>query len=141
MLRRRMMMDLVARGDSVIKYGYFEVEPEKASERWQVNIPDYVVEVQTGLNATPKKIVCVYIDNKETLTVDGASIFSGSTSGNGYSSTANNTGSGRAESVSFLSPDALYTRYDESTSILYLHVAQWSFIKCGKWMWIAIYDE
>lgn len=140
-MRRRALMDLIFGGDDMVKYGYFEVEPEKASETWQVNTDDYTIEVQTGLNATPKKIVCVYIDDKERLTVNGVAIFSGNTSGNGYSITANTSSHGRAESVSFLSPDALYTRYDESTATLYLHILQWQLIKCGKWMWIAIYDE
>lgn len=140
-MRRRMLMDLLSRGDGVIKYGYFEIKPEIESQTWQVNIDNYIIEVRTSLNATPKKIVCVYVDNKETLTVNGISIFSGNASGNGYSITANNVNYGRAESVSFLSPDALYTRYDESTATLYLHPLQWQVIKCGKWMWIAIYDE
>lgn len=140
-MRRRMLMDLISRGDGVIKYGYFEIKPEIESQTWQVNIDNYIIEVRTSLNATPKKIVCVYVDDKEILNTNGISIFSGNASGNGYSITVNNTTEGRAESVSFLSPDALYTRYDESTSTLYLHVLQWQFVKCGKWMWIAIYDE
>ena len=140
-MRRRMMMDLISRGDGVIKYGYFDIKPEIEAELWQVNIANFKVEVQTGLSAAPKKLLCVYVDDKEVLSTNGVSIFSGNASGNGYSVTANNSSSGRAESTSFLSPDALYTRYDESTSILYVHVLQWGYVKCGKWMWIAIYDE
>lgn len=134
-------MDLMPRGDSVIKYGYFDVKPEIETESWQVNITDFKVEVHTGLSVTPKKFLCVYVDDKEILNTNGVAIFSGNASGNGYSITFNKSAEGRAESVSFLSPDALYTRYDESTSTLYLHVLQWQFVKCGKWMWIAIYDE
>ena len=134
-------MDLISRGDGVIKYGYFEIKPEIEKQTWQVNITDFKVEVQTGLSAAPKKFLCVYIDDKEVLNTNGISIFSGNASGNGYTVTANNISGGRAESVSFLSSDALYTRYDESTATLYLHVLQWQPIKCGKWMWIAIYDE
>ena len=134
-------MDLIFGGGDVIKYGYFEIKPEIENQTWQVNITDFKVEVHTNLKSTPKKLLCVYIDDKEILTSNGASIFSGNASGNGYSTTANNISMGKAESASFLSPDALYTRYDESTSILYLHVVQWNYVKCGKWMWIAIYDE
>lgn len=140
-MRRRMLMDLIFGGGDVIKYGYFEIKPEIESQTWQVNITDFKVEVQTGLSAAPKKFLCVYVDDKEVLNTDGISIFSGNASGNGYSITANGMSPGRAESVSFLSSDALYTRYDESTATLYLHVLQWQRIKCGKWMWIAIYDE
>lgn len=140
-MRRRTLMDLICRGDSMIKYGYFDVKPEIESQTWQVNITDFKLEVQTGLSAAPKKFLCVYVDNKEVSNTNGVSIFSGNASGNGYTGTVSNMNVGRAESVSFLSPDALYTRYDESTSILYLHVAQWGYVKCGRWMWIAIYDE
>ena len=60
-------MDLMPRGDSVIKYGYFEVKPEITSEAWQVNIEDFVVEVQTDLESAPKKLLCVYMDDKDTI--------------------------------------------------------------------------
>ena len=133
-------MDLISRGDGVIKYGYFDIKPEIESGLWQVNITDFKVEVHTNLKSTPKKLLCVYMDDKKTFGSIGAALFMGNVTGNGYFMTSNNTG-GRSQGVSFLSPDALYTRYDESTSILYVHVVQWNYVKCGKWMWIAIYDE
>lgn len=140
-MRRRMLMDLLSRGDSVIKYGYFEVEPEKASEIWQVNIANYTIEVQTGLNVVPKKIVCTYIDDKEKITERGASMFVGTVTGNAYTNTGTNSNDIRSESVPFTSSDAAYLKFDGATSKIYAHVAQWGYIKCGKWMWIAIYDE
>ena len=141
-MRRRMLMDLISRGDGVIKYGYFEVKPEIEEERWQVNIDDFIVEVQTDLDATPKKLLCVYIDNKEDITSQAVSIFMGTSPGNAYSGTTNNAGGViRSESVPFTSVDATYLRYDEISKKTYLHINQWTYIKCGKWMWIAIYDE
>ena len=133
-------MDLISRGDNVIKYGYFDVKPEIESEAWQVNTDDFVVEVQTSLKATPKKVLCVYMDDKEVYTSKGIAIFCGSMTGNGYQNTKDNTG-GVSEGASFLSPEAQYCRYDDSTANLYIHVGIWTHIKCGKWMWIAIYDE
>ena len=139
-MRRRMLMDLISRGDGVIKYGYFDIKPEIEAESWQVNITDFKVEVHTNLKSTPKKLLCVYMDDKETFGSNGAALFIGNVAGNGCCMTSNNV-RGKFQGVSFLSPDALYTRYDESTSILYVHVVQWDYVKCGKWMWIAIYDE
>lgn len=124
----------------MLKYGYFDVKPEIDKESWQVNTDDFVVEAQTDLDVTPKKLMCIYMDDKEMVNSNGTAIFLGHVSGNGYYNTVHNTG-GRAESVSFLSPDAQFVRYDEGTGELYLHVLQWNVIKCGKWMWIAIYDE
>lgn len=135
-----MLMDLISRGDGVIKYGYFDIKPEIESEVWQVNTDDFTLEVPTNLDATPKKLLCVYIDNKEVYNSKGVAIFCGSMTGNGYQNTIDKVG-GVAESVSFLSPEAQYCRYDDNTTNLYIHVRIWTHIKCGKWMWIAIYDE
>lgn len=136
------MMDLICGGDDVIKYGYFDVKPEIEAESWQVNTDDFTIEVQTTLDATPKKLLCVYIDNKEDITSQAVSIFMGISSGNAYSGTTNNTGVIiRSESVPFTSVDATYLRYDEMSKKTYLHINRWTRIKCGKWMWIAIYDE
>ena len=137
-----MIMDLMPRGDSVIKYGYFEVKPEIEAEVWQVNTDDFIVEAQTTLDATPKKLVCVYIDDKERVNSISVSMFIGRLSGNGTSGTGNNNASQvMSESTSFISPDATYLRFDESTKKIYMHLPIWKSIKCGKWMWIAIYDE
>lgn len=138
-MRRRLLMGLIFGGEDVIKYGYFDVKPERTEENWQVNVTDYTIEIQTGLNTAPKKMICVYMDDKENLISTGAAIFIGAAGGNGYSHTG--TVAGESSDISFLSPDALYVRYDESTSSLFLHVSQWRYIKCGKWMWIAVYDE
>lgn len=132
-------MDLMPRGDSVIKYGYFEVKPEITSEAWQVNIEDFVVEVQTDLESAPKKLLCVCIDDKDTIIARGASIFIGGLTGNSYTST--NRSDIRSESASFTSPDATYLKFDEEMKKIYVHVMRWEYVKCGKWMWIAIYDE
>lgn len=141
-MRRRMLMDLISRGNGVIKYGYFEVKPEIEEESWQVNTDDFTVEVQTTLAATPKKLVCVYIDNKEQIKNANVSMFIGRLSGNGASGTGNNSGNQvMSESTSFISPDATYLRFDEPTKKIYMHLPIWRNIKCGKWMWIAIYDE
>lgn len=141
-MRRRMLMDLVAGGDSVIKYGYFDVKPEIEKESWQVNTDDFTIEAQTTLDATPKKLLCVYIDDKERIINPNVSMFIGSLSGNGTSGTGhNNNAQTMSESTSFISPDATYLRFDESTKKIYMHVPIWRNIKCGKWMWIAIYDE
>lgn len=141
-MRRRMIMDLMPRGDSVIKYGYFEVKPEIEAEVWQVNTDDFTIEVQTTLDDTPKKLVCIYIDDKEKIINVGSSMFIGRLSGNGTSGTGNNIASQViSESISFISPDATYLRFDESTKKIYMHLAIWRNIKCGRWMWIAIYDE
>lgn len=134
------MMDLICGGDGVIKYGYFDIKPEIEEEYWQASTDDFVVEVQTNLDATPKKILCIYMDDKEVQNSRGVAIFYGSMTGNGYYVTSNNTG-GVAESVPFLYPEAQYCRYDDSSKNLYIHVKTWTYIKCGKWMWIAIYDE
>lgn len=141
-MRRRALMDLIfGGGEDMVKYGYFEVETEKTSETWQVNTDDYTIEVQTGLNATPKKIVCVYIDDKENMsTLNAASIFVGIINGNAAASVTTNSFA-LSESTSFVSPDATYLRFDELTKKIYMHVPIWRNIKCGKWMWIAIYDE
>lgn len=136
------MMDLICGGDGVIKYGYFDVKPEIKMESWQVNTDDFTVEVQTSLDAAPKKLVCVYIDDKEQIKNADVSMFIGRLSGNGTSGTGNNNSHQvMSESTSFISPDATYLRFDESTKKIYMHLPMWRNIKCGKWMWIAIYDE
>ena len=141
-MRRRALMDLIFGGGDVVKCGYFEVKPEIAAETWQVNIEDFTVEVQTDLEVTPKKLLCVYMDDKENIISNGVSIFMGTSTGNAYSGTINNTGGViRSQSVPFTSGDATYLRYDEISKKTYLHINQWTYIKCGKGMWIAIYDE
>lgn len=141
-MRRRALMDLVFGGDGVIKYGYFEVKPEIEAESWAVNIEDFTVEVQTDLEVTPKKLLCVYMDDKENIISNGVSIFMGTSTGNAYSGTINNVGGViRSQSVPFTSGDATFLRYDEISKKTYLHINQWTRVKCGKWMWIAIYDE
>ena len=98
-------MDLISRGNGVIKYGYFEVKPEIEEESWQVNTDDFTVEVQTTLDATPKKLVCVYIDDKEQIKNANTSMFIGRLSGNGATGTGNNNGvQVMSESTSFISP-------------------------------------
>lgn len=135
-------MDLICRGDSMIKYGYFDVKPEIEAESWQINTDDFTIEVQTTLDAVPKKLICVYVDDKEKIINANASMFIGSSSGNGASGTGNNNGAQTvSESTSFISPDATYLRFDESTKKIYMHLPIWRNIKCGKWMWIAIYNE
>lgn len=137
-----MLMDLMSRGDGVIKYGYFDIEPEIPTETWQVSIEDFTVEVQTDLEVTPKKLLCVYMDDKENIISNAISIFMGTSTGNAYSGTTNNAANIiRSQSVPFTSGDATYLRYDEISKKTYLHIEQWRNIKCGKWMWIAIYDE
>lgn len=141
-MRRRTLMDLICRGDSMIKYGYFDVKPEIETESWRVNTDDFIIEVQTTLDDTPKKLVCIYIDDKEKIINASSSMFIGRLSGNGASGTGHNNGSQiMSESTSFISPDATYLRFDESTKKIYMHLLIWRNIKCGKWMWIAIYDE
>ena len=137
-----MLMDLISRGDGVIKYGYFDIKPEIEAESWQVNITDFKVEVHTNLKSTPKKLLCVYMDDKEQIKNANVSMFIGRLSGNGVSGTGyNNSNQTMSESTSFISPDATYLRFDESTKKIYMHLPIWKNIKCGKWMWIAIYNE
>ena len=123
----------------MLKYGYFDVKPEIDTQSWQVNIDDFVVEVQTDLDVTPKKLMCIYMDEKDTIIGRGASIFIGGLTGNAY--TGSNSSDIRSESASFTSPDATYLKFDEEMKKIYVHAAQWGYVKCGKWMWIAIYDE
>ena len=102
-----MLMDLICRGDSMIKYGYFDVKPEIEAESWQINTDDFTIEVQTTLDATPKKLICVYIDDKEQIKKANVSMFIGRLSGNGASGTGdNNSAQVLSESTSFISPDA-----------------------------------
>ena len=141
-MRRRVLMDLLTGGNGVLKHGYFEIKPEIESEMWQVNIDDFVVEVQTNLEVAPKKLLCVCMDDKENIISNGVNIFMGTSTGNAYSGTINNTGGViRSQPVPFTSGDATYLRYDEISKKTYLHINQWTHVKCGKWMWIAIYDE
>lgn len=141
-MRRRMLMDLIFGGDDVIKYGYFDVKPEIEKESWQVNTDDFTIEAQTTLDAVPKKLICVYIDDKEQIKNANVSMFIGRLSGNGTSGTGNNNNTQTmSESTSFISPDATYLRFDEPTKKIYMHLPIWRNIKCGKWMWIAIYNE
>ncbi len=140
MLRRRALMDLLTGGSGVLKYGYFDVKPEIDKESWQVNTDDFVVEAQTDLDVTPKKLMCIYMDEKETFTNTASSIFVGSMIGSCCTSTASN-GISFSVQTPFVSPDSLYLRFDESTKKIYMHVPIWRNIKCGKWAWIAIYDE
>lgn len=106
-MRRRALMDLIFGGGDVVKCGYFEVKPEIEAESWQVNTDDFTIEVQTTLDATPKKLVCVYIDDKEQIKNANTSMFIGRLSGNGASGTGNNNGNQvMSESTSFISPDA-----------------------------------
>lgn len=140
MLRRRALMDLLTGGSGVLKYGYFDVKLEIDKESWQVNTDDFVVEVQTDLDVTPKKLMCIYMDEKETFTNTASSIFVGSMIGSCWTSTATN-GISLSVQTPFVSPDSLYLRFDVSTKKIYMHLPIWRTIKCGKWMWIAIYDE
>lgn len=138
-------MDLfaLAGGSEMIRYGNFTIKnPEnELKEYCQIKEADFVVEIKTGLSTTPKKIICLYIDDIETIGTTHVSIFFGNATGNGYNGTGNNNASqAKSESISFTSADAKYLRYDEVSSKLYLHVVQWSNIKTGLWLWIAIYS-
>lgn len=124
----------------MLKYGYFDVKPEIDKESWQVNTDDFVVEAQTDLDVTPKKLMCIYMDEKETFTNIAASVFVGSMIGSCHTSTASN-GNSFSVQTPFVSPDSLYLRFDVSTKKIYMHLPIWRTIKCGKWMWIAIYDK
>lgn len=123
----------------MIKYGYFEIENEKypGAETYQVSITDFNIRVDTGLIITPHKIICTYIDQMKTIN-KGVSLFFGDSISNGYSEETTNANT-IFDLNSFKSSDALYLTYEE-TGNLYLHVKQWANIKCGKWIWIAIYN-
>lgn len=138
-MRRRMLMDLMSRGDGVIKYGYFDVTnpqyPE--AENYQVPETDYKIEIETDLLGVPSRIVCLYVDAKETYS-NGIGIFYGNSVLNGGYDSARKVND--TEAISFLNPGT-YLNFDVITKEITLHVMQWRVIKCGKWMWIAIYDE
>lgn len=140
MMRRRTLIDLLSGRNDMVKYGYFEIENERdpGTESYQVSTTDFNVEIDTGLTIAPHKIICTYIDPMKTSN-RGASVFFGDSISNGYSeetTTANTI----FDLNSFKSSEALYLIYEESTGKIYLHTRQWAWIKCGKWIWIAIYN-
>ena len=123
----------------MIKYGYFDVTNPlwPGEEDFQVSETDYKIEIETDLLDVPSRIVCLYVDAKETYS-NGIGIFYGNSVLNGeYDSVrkVNDT-----EAISFLN-SGTYLNFDVITKKITLHVMQWRVIKCGKWMWIAIYDE
>lgn len=138
-MRRRMLMDLSSRGDSVIKYGYFEITnpTNPGGENYQIREVDYKVEIETDLSEIPDRIVCIYVDTKETYS-QGSNIFYGNSVLNSVYNT--NAKRIRSEGIAF-SNSGTYLDFDITAKRIVLHESQWGYIKCGKWMWIAIYDE
>lgn len=139
-MRRRMMMDLMPRGDSVIKYGYFDVTNPQypGKENYQIREVDYKVEIEADLSEVPDRIVCIYVDTKETYVMTGTNMFYGNSILN---SSVNVTGKSASSEGTAFSNTGTYLNFDIDTKKIVLHEAQWRYIKCGKWMWIAIYDE
>lgn len=141
-MRRRLIQIMKVEESELIKYGYFNIDNQKypGSENWQIAVEDFLVEIDTGLSSIPDKIICTYIDEMQTAT-KGVSVFIGTRNiRNVYTDEA--AGSGVfVDDISFDDSSAKYVRYDETTRKLYLSVKQWANIKCGKWMWIAIYRE
>lgn len=142
LMRRRLMRIMKEEESELIKYGYFNIENPKypGDENWQISVEDFLVEIDTGLPSVPDKIICTYIDDMQTAT-KGVSIFISTRNiKNAYAdeSAAINVS---VDDISFDNPSAKYVRYDKETQKLYLSVRQWAMLKCGKWMWIAIYRE
>lgn len=138
---RRRMMDLIFGGDGVIKfkYGYFDMTnpqyPEK--EVYQIREVDYKVEIETDLSEVPDRIVCIYVDTKETVSA-GTNMFYGNSILNG---SVNMIGKSTGYEGTAFSNTGTYLNFDIDTKKIVLHEVQWRYIKCGKWMWIAIYNE
>lgn len=142
LMRRRLMRIMKEEESELIKYGYFNIENQRypGAENQQIMVEDFLVEIDTGLPSVPDKIICTYIDDMQTTT-EGVSIFISTRNiKNAYTDEVTKVNV-VVDDISFDDPRAKYVRYDEGTQKLYLSVRQWAMIKCGKWMWIAIYRE
>ena len=142
LLRVRSLMSAVKEASGVFDYGTFNiVNPSLPSYKyWQVPTEDNEIEIDLEkLTFVPERILVVYdndVNNYFYATNYMVSIFYANESVNGYSCLEG--GNCFGENKSFKETDAVYVRYSVEEKKLYLHIKQWTNIKCGKWRWIAL---
>ena len=139
LLRVRSLMSAVKEASGVFDYGIFNItNPNNPTwTYWQISTTDNMIEIDISkVPFEPKTILAAYVDEKDYFIYNRVSLFRANEISNGYC--CGDGGGLATDEKSLKEADAKYVKYDAENKKIFLHVNQWSTLKCGKWVWIAL---